>query len=81
MSYVPGEEFGELWGSAVAQIKKDLAQEQFNRFRDTARALECVEDEAKFDEALKRVARHKGKSQFGEKRDDKKDHHRNKDGD
>jgi len=41
----------------VKTAQKDKTQAQ--RFRETARALECDEDETKFDETLRHVARHK----------------------
>lgn len=34
-------------------------QEQFERFKRTARELECDEDEARWDERLKKVAKGK----------------------
>jgi len=39
----------------------DPAKPQIERFRETARALGCDEDEAAFDEKLKVIARHKPK--------------------
>jgi hypothetical protein len=39
--------------------KKAQAKAQYDRFAQTARALGCDEDHAHFDEALKKVARHK----------------------
>lgn len=35
------------------------ASAQFESFKEAARALECDESEERFDEALKKVARHK----------------------
>lgn len=34
-------------------------QRQIDKFRDAARALECDEDEARWDERLRKVARQK----------------------
>jgi hypothetical protein len=41
----------------VASGKDQKGGDQIKRFRETARALECDEDEGRFDEALKRVAK------------------------
>jgi hypothetical protein len=40
------------------------------KFRDTARALECDEDEGKFEAALKKVAKAKPKADKGLKPDE-----------
>lgn len=34
-------------------------QTQFDKFRDAARALECDDDEARFDERVKKLVKHK----------------------
>jgi hypothetical protein len=38
---------------------QEKAALQYDRFKDAARQLGCDEDEAHFDEALKKIARHK----------------------
>lgn len=39
--------------------KAEIRQSQAERFKEAARELGCDEDPARFDEALKKVARHK----------------------
>ena len=52
----------------TSQVKNPSKQVQ--KFRDTARALECDESEDKFEAALKKVAKAKLKSDEGLKPDD-----------
>lgn len=42
-------------------MKKRSPQEQSDAFVEAARKLECDDDEAAFDERLKRIAKHKPK--------------------
>ncbi|TDX59861.1 hypothetical protein EDE12_1269 [Methylosinus sp. sav-2] len=48
--------------------KKVQAKAQYDRFAQTARELGCDEDPAHFDEALKKVARHKPAPKKDEKK-------------
>jgi len=40
-------------------MRPPIKKSQIQNFRDTARALECDEDEGKFDAALSKIAKHK----------------------
>lgn len=44
---------------AKRENKEDRSKAQLEAFVEAARALECDESEERFDEALKKVARHK----------------------
>ena len=47
---------------------KEPEQSQRERFEQAARELGCDESEERFDETLKRVAKHKPKDEAGRKR-------------
>lgn len=46
-------------------MKRELPdqQSQLDKFKEAARALECDEDESRWDERLKKVAKHRSTSE------------------
>lgn len=51
----------------VKDSKKEPTRDQYERFKEAARELGCDDSEEAFDEALKKVARHKPKDEKGDK--------------